>query len=409
MKTITKRIALTAMAVGASLSFTTGVVSAQTQEPIKIGLVLAKQGTWGEVGGMAAASAEIAVQQAGGKVLGRPIETIWYDEGSPQGAQQNMTKLIDQDKVVAVVGGSNSGTGLAMASVAKQAKIPFVITAAAARELTGSLCNRYTFRSELPTPVAARALSPTLLRRGKDWYYLVGNYAYGTDTHSAFAQQLKKAGGTEKGLDLVPVGTSDFSSYILKIKGVKPSVVIVGMGGTDQINFLKQWAEYGMKDGPLLATPITSDTSFWAAGPTATTGSYGMSWHYSDPTNAAADKEFVKLYIRKTGRPPAIEGWLGWVSMRMLIQSIANAGSTQPAAIVSSLETQVMDPKGSPYYFRKWDHQLIHQVLVTKAGPPTTSDKWNVITILDKEPKSLAQPDEYYGTPQEIGCTLEPL
>lgn len=382
---------------------------AQASEPVRIGLVMAKQGTWAEVGTFAATAAEIAVQQAGSQVLGRPIELTWLDEASPQTAQQNITKLIKDNKVVAVIGGTNSAAGLSMASVAKREKVPLIVHGGAAREITGARCNRYTFRSMLPVTGAASALVPKLLERGKDWYFIVGDYAYGHDIHATFGGLLKQAGGTEKGFDPVPVGTTDFSSFILKIKGTKPAVVVVGLGGADQINFLKQWSEFGLKDGPLVTTPITSDSTMWAVGSAAATGVYGMQWHYTDAANSPIEQDFVKRFTQKEGKPPVIEAWLGWTSMRMLLEGIKKAGSTQPGAIVTALENLKLDDKGGAQYFRSWDHQLMHPVLITQAGPAAASDKWNMIKILQKVPGSTSQLDAYYGTQAEVGCTLEPL
>jgi branched-chain amino acid transport system substrate-binding protein len=386
-----------------------GSTFAHAAEPVRIGLVLAKQGTWAEVGTYAATAAEIAVQQAGGKVLDRPVELTWLDEANPQSAQQNIGKLIADTKVVGVIGGTNSATGLAMAAVAKREKVPLIVSNAAAREITGAQCNRYTFRTILPTPAAARALTPTLLEKGKDWYFLVGNYAYGLDIHNSFAALLKQAGGSEKGFDPVPIGTTDFSSYILKIKGAKPQVVVVGLGGSDQINFLKQWVEFGLKDTALLTTPITSDSAFWAIGDKAATGVYGMQWHYTDPNNSPAEKDFVKRFTEKVGKPPVIEAWLGWTSMRMMLAGIAKAGSTSSKDVVTAMENLTLEENGSKTYYRSWDHQLIHQVLVTRAQPAAANDKWNMIKILDRVPAQASQLDGYYGSREDVGCKLDPL
>ncbi len=81
-------------------------------------------------------------------MLGRPIELIWLDEPNPQVSQQNMQKLVDENKVVAVIGGNYSSSALAMMSVPTARRVPLILTGAAASEITGKNCSRYTFRTQ---------------------------------------------------------------------------------------------------------------------------------------------------------------------------------------------------------------------------------------------------------------------
>lgn len=139
---------------------------AQPAEPIKIGIVLPKQGTFAELGEGAANAIAVILETAGSTILGRPARLIWLDDPNPQAAQQNMQKLIEEEKVSAIIGGASGATALALAALAKRSKMPF-ITLSGAAALTGKDCNRYTFRSQAPAPVAVRALAPALLEQGK--------------------------------------------------------------------------------------------------------------------------------------------------------------------------------------------------------------------------------------------------
>src|SRR3954470_23129828 len=101
------------------------ILRAQGADAAKIGLVFAKQGVWTAQGELLATGAQMALDEVGGQLLGRKIDLVWYDEPNPQSAQQNMQKLVEEDKAIAVVGGTNSGTSLAMASVAARSKVPY--------------------------------------------------------------------------------------------------------------------------------------------------------------------------------------------------------------------------------------------------------------------------------------------
>lgn len=380
--------------------------SAAAADPLKLGLVFAKQGTWTEQGEQLVSGARLALEQAGSKLLDRPVELVWLDEPSPQVAQQNMQKLIEEEKVVAVLGGTNSGTSLAMASVARRMKVPYITPNAAAREITGKDCNRYTFRVLTTTPVAARAMAPHLTAIGKKWYFLTASYAFGQDIYTSMKGLLDEAGGREVGQDRTPLGTTDFSSFILKIRQARPDVVVAGLPGGDLSTFLKQYAEMGMKGRIPVACPIIGDADLWAVGPQAATGIFGKPWHFSDPTNPEADRAFVAAYQQRHGKPPADKAWLGWFGMRSLLAGIAQAGSTRGADIVAALEQVKIQDGAVPAYYRSWDHQMLRRCLVLKVKDRIT-DRWDWLDPLAQAPEKPEGLEALYGTPEEIGCRME--
>lgn len=383
------------------------ILSARGEVPVKIGLVFAKQGTWTEQGELLVNGATIALEQAKSQALGRPVQMVWYDEPSPQAAQQNLQKLAEEEKVVAVLGGTNSGTALAMGAVAKRVKVPFITPNAAAREITGKECNPYTFRVLTTTPVASRAMGPQLAAIGKKWYFLCASYAYGMDVYAEMKKQLEEAGGTEVGFDKTPLGTTDFSSFLLKIRQAKPDVIVAGLPGGDLSAFLKQFSDMGMKGKIPVACPIIGDSDLWSIGPDAATGIYGKPWHFSDPNNTAADMEFIAAYQGKYGRPPADKAWLGWFTMRSLLGGIEKAGSVESAALVRGLETARFEEDGAiPAYYRAWDHQMLRRSLVLKVKDKIT-DKWDWLDVLKVTPENPLDLEKQFGTRDEIACAMD--
>ncbi|RKP56064.1 ABC transporter substrate-binding protein [Pararobbsia silviterrae] len=394
-----------ALASGAAVLAAPAIVRAQGEQPIKLGLLLAKQGVWTEQGEVIANGVKMALDDAKNQVRGRPIELLWYDEPNPQAAQQNMQKLVEEDKVAAVIGGTNSGTSLAISSVAYRTKTPYIAPNAAARELTGSSCNPYTFRVLSPTPVTCRALAPSLLAIGKRWHFLVANYAYGQDIQRSMSDLLKQAGGTITGTDATPLNTTDFSAYILKIRQAKPDVVMLGLPGGDLSTFLKQYAEMGLKGQIPVACPIIGDSDLWSISETAATGYYGKPWHFSAPDHSPEEVAFIKAYNAKFGKPPADKAWIGWFTTRALLGALNQAKSTSGADIVRSLETVQFGDSFGPAYFRPWDHQMLRRWTVFKVKDHIT-DKWDWLDTVSNVPKNPGDLDALYGTRQEIGCTM---
>ena len=102
----------------------------------------------------------LALEQRNEMIMGQPAELVWLDEPRPQGATQNMQKLVQENKVCAMLGGALSSNALAEEAKAAELKIPFVCDNAAATEITGKNCNHYTFRLNTPVAVQSRMLAP---------------------------------------------------------------------------------------------------------------------------------------------------------------------------------------------------------------------------------------------------------
>jgi branched-chain amino acid transport system substrate-binding protein len=378
---------------------------ARAADPIKIGLLLAKTGQIAAQTEYLANGTFLALEERHNMIMGQPAELVWLDEPTPQAATQNMQKLVQENKVAAILGGSLSSNALAEEATAAQLKIPFVCNNAAATEISGKNCNRYTFRLNTPVAVQSRMLAPFALKYGKKWYHITASYAFGQDILKTSRELLKAAGGTEVGSDEVPLNTADFSSFILKIRQAQPDVVVGGLSAGDLSTFLKQWDAMGMKGKiPFLEIAI-GDTDIWAVGPEAATGTFTALWWYKNPNNTPEEKQFAVEYEKKYQKPAADKAWMGWITARSLFESIDTAKSLEPMPIIEALEAWKAPADGYSYSYRKFDHQMMMRNLAVTVKPKIT-DKWDyfdVAATLPQDPKDLAS---VFGTPEEIGCKM---
>src|ERR1700727_2867280 len=157
--------------LGVAAAPLTALFIARAADPIRIGLLLAKTGQIAAQTEYLANGSFLAMHQRDNQILGQPAELVWLDEPTPQAATQNMHKLVQENKVIAVLGGSLSSNALAEEATAMQLKIPFVCDNAAATDITGKNCNRFTFRLNTPVAVQCRMLTPFALNYGKRWYH----------------------------------------------------------------------------------------------------------------------------------------------------------------------------------------------------------------------------------------------
>jgi branched-chain amino acid transport system substrate-binding protein len=394
--------------LGAASLAATGLATphiARAAEPIKIGLLLAKTGQIAAQTEYLANGTYLALEERGNKIMGQPAELVWLDEPSPQAATQNMQKLVQENKVCAILGGSLSSNALAEEATAAQLKIPFVCDNAAATEITGKNCNRYTFRLNTPVLVQSRMLAPYALGYGKKWYFITASYAFGQDILRSSRDLLKEAGGTEVGADEVPLNTPDFSSFILKIRQAKPDVVVGGLSAGDLSTFLKQWNELGMKGKIPFVEIAIGDTDIWAVGPEAANGTFTKMWYYKNPANPPEEKAFAEAYMKKHGKPAADKAWMGWITARSLFEAIELAKSTEAMPIVEGLEAWKFQAGATSYAYRKFDHQMLVRNLAVSVKDKIT-DKWDYFDVKATLPEKIEDLDKVFGTPEEIGCKM---
>ena len=382
--------------------------NAAAADPIKIGMIYAKTGAVADQAEYMAQGSMLALELRKNTLLGRQVEVVWLDEATPQTAQQNAERLIGEYKVVGIVGGSLSPSALAISAVVKKAKIPFVAPNAGAIDLTGRLCNKYTFRLQPPADVHTRILAPYCAGIGNKWYLLTAAFAFGQDIKRSFTEFSAANGGTIVGADEVPVNTADFSSFILKIRAAKPDVVVGGLPGSDISTFLKQWNELGMKGKIPFAEIAVGATDLWGVGPEAADGLFTLNWYYKNPNNPPEEQAMAAAYEQKYKRPAADKAWMGWMAMNALLDSIGAAKTTEPAAIVNALETWGVQRNGIKAGYRAFDHQMVNRMLVVGIKPKI-SDKWDYFDILAETPSTPAEIEKIFGAQAQSACKLEAL
>ena len=244
--------------------------------------------------------AEVVELLQRGTVLGQPIEILTADhQNKPDIAVQKFREWADTDGLTMQLGGSNTGVSLALSSADKEKKVPFFAIGAAGASLTGKDCTPYTIHYGYDTTALANGTAKTILEQGgKSWFFLTADYAFGTQLENGAASVVKANGGTVVGDVRVPLGTSDFASYLLQAQGSGAQVLGLANAGTDTSNSLKASAEFGltktMKPAALLVfiTDVHAMGLDIAQGLVLTTAWY---WDLDDRTRAFSKRFFDKV------------------------------------------------------------------------------------------------------------------
>ena len=226
------------------------IINARGETPIKIGMVDPLTGVYAAIAQGEVVGAKYAAEEVNkkGGILGRPIELLVEDSANDVGTGvQKTRKLIELDQVSFIIGDVNSGIAIAMAQVTSEKKVLHIVSGGHTDPITGTSCSWNVFRVCNSTTMDSNAIAQTLIEKfGKKWYFLTPDYAYGHSVQAGFEKVLKAAGGTSAA-SLVPLGTPDYSAYLIQAKAYNPQVLINVMGGGDQVNSLKQFVQFGLE------------------------------------------------------------------------------------------------------------------------------------------------------------------
>lgn len=386
------------------------IVQAQTDK-IRIGHLTPLTGflgPLGEYGTMGIKQAVDEINKAGG-ITGRQVELLTEDSVNPATAASKAQRMFERDGVMCLLGEINSASGLAISQVALRNKKIFINTGGNSDELRGKSCNKFMFHVECANSMYVNTLGRALLQqgmvKGKSWYFLTADYAFGHDLTRVASRFLAAQGGKIAGEDKVPTDATDYSAYMLKIRQAKPDVVISNLAGTQITSFMKQYSEYGL---PFPIAGFGFDTALaWGAGADNFLGTWPVPWHHD--VDAPSSKAFVAEFVKRHGKPPENQAWGDYTVMKIMAQAMNDLKSTDSMKVIEHFEkgAQFDILKSRPGYFRSWDHQLMQQMYtLTPKKKGAARDKWDFLQLGATVPNADESLEIIAPTREENPCNL---
>ncbi|MGE5385738.1 MAG: ABC transporter substrate-binding protein [Betaproteobacteria bacterium] len=244
------------------------------QVNVKIGVLTDMSSLYADIGGPGSvAAAKMAIADFTKDHPNVKVELISGDhQNKPDIGSQIANQWYDVDKVDLIIDTPNSGVALAVSQVASQKNKIFIVSGAAASDLTGPKCNANTIHWTYDTWMLANGTGTAIVKTGGDsWFFLTADYAFGHALERDTMAAVEKAGGKVLGKVRHPLNTNDFSSFLLQAQASKAKVIGLANAGGDTINSIKQAAEFGIvKGGQSLAGLLVFASDVAALGlPTA--------------------------------------------------------------------------------------------------------------------------------------------
>lgn len=389
------RTAAGGAALVATGPFLFNIAKAQS-DTIRIGFPVPLTGPYGSEAKEQARCAQMAVDEfnAAGGLNGRMAELLVRDDKLKSGeAAKRTQELIEKDKVHFVCGSLSASVQLAVNTICKDRKIPYVSISQSDGINEAKHFSKYTFHEAMnPHMTAGAAGRYAFPRENKRVAFLIADYAYGHEMARGF-----KRAGKEFGIEVVaevehPLATKDYSTFLPRIQVAKPDVLCLCNFGYDQLNSLKQATNFGMKEQMRMVAPALLYNQRRAGGDEAYSGVVGATnfyWAIEDSVPSA--KKFCDAYRKlHDAAPPSDYGAYGYAGVGALLQGVKIAGTSDADPVIEALESLKYDLYKGQQYFRKCDHQSVQSVYIIESKD--TKDKANeydVFRLLGEE-----KPDE---------------
>ncbi len=363
--------------------------SARAQAPLKIGVLTDMSSINSHMGGPGAVVAvKMAVEDYGGKVLGRPIEVVSADhQGKPELGASIARKWYESDGVEVITDLTNSAVAIAVQDVAKGLGKIDLVPGGVTEALIGKECSPTGAHWIYDTYSLATGTTRAAVQQGaKRWFFITADYAFGQAMQARATKVIDSMGAKVVGSVAVAQGTTDFSSYLVQARGSGADAIALAVAGNDLMNAIKQAQEFGISKGgqrlvaSILFIPEVDSLGLDAAqGLLLTTGFY---WDRDDRTRA-----WSKRFFDRFGRMPTDPQAGNYSAVTHYLKSVAAAKTTDANAVMRKMRELPIEDFYARNATLRPDGALVHDLVLAEVKKPSESKhRWDYYKILQVIP-----------------------
>lgn len=358
-------------------------------EALKIGILTDASGAYADGGGKGSLeAARMAVEDFGGTVRGKKIELLFADHQNKADVGVAIARQwFEFEGVSMITDLLNSAVALGVQSLARDRNRVVIPVGAATSDLTGKACAPNAVHYAYDTYAFARGTGATVVANGGDsWFFITSDFAFGHALERDTTQWILKGGGRVVGGARAPLGTTDYSSYLLQAQASGAKVVGFANAGLDAVNAIKQAGEFGIvAGGQKLASLLMVITDVHALGLQAAQGLNLTAAFYWDRTEAT--RAFAKRFFDRVQRMPTMVQAGVYSAVGQYLKAVDAIDATDGAAVVAQMrKTRIHDVFADDGYIRE-DGRMIHDMYLVEVKKPSDSKyAWDYYTILKTIP-----------------------
>ncbi|WP_066330503.1 ABC transporter substrate-binding protein [Azohydromonas lata] len=396
LKTLAAGCAVAIASIGSAHAQVSGDV-------IRIGFITDMGGLYSDIDGPGGAEAiRMAIAEMGGAINGKKVELITADhQNKADVAAAKAREWFDTQGMDLLIGGTNSGTSLAMAKVAAEKKKPFIAVGSGTSALTNEQCSPYTVHWAYDTVALAKGTGGAVVRAGgKSWFFLTADYAFGQSLQNDTANVVKASGGTVAGSVKHPLSASDFSSFLLQAQSSKAQILGLANAGGDTINAIKAANEFGITKSMKLAGLLMFINDVHSLGLKNTQGMYLTdSWYWN---RDAESRAWGRKFFEKIKRMPSSLQAADYSVALNYLQAVKAVGSDDGDKVMAQLKkTKINDVFAKNGYVRE-DGRMVHDMYLMQVKTPAQStEPWDYYNVVE-----TIKGDVAFTTKAESKCAL---
>ncbi|KPF54049.1 ABC transporter permease [beta proteobacterium AAP51] len=351
---------------------------------IRIGIITDMSGLYSDIDGIAGVEAiRMAVAEMGGAINGKKIEVVYADhQNKADVAAAKAREWFDTQGLDMLIGGTNSGTALAMAKVAAEKKKPFLVVGAATSALTNDQCNPYTVHWAYDTVALAKGTGRAVVAAGgKSWYFLTADYAFGAQLQNDTSAVVKAAGGTVVGAVKHPLSASDFSSFLLQAQASKAQILGLANAGGDTINSIKAANEFGITKSMKLAGLLVFINDIHSLGLKTTQGLYLTdSWYWN---RDAETRAWSRKFFEKIKRMPSSIQAGNYSASLQFLNAVKATGSDDADKVLAHMRKTKINDMFAKGGFIRADGRMVHDMyLMQVKSPDKSTEPWDYYNVV---------------------------
>jgi branched-chain amino acid transport system substrate-binding protein len=390
--------------VACALMLPGGFAHAGLPDIVKIGILNDMNGPFADQSGRGSVvAADMAAEEFAGQGGGFKVQILSADHlNKPDVGAQIVREWVDRDDVAAVADAVNSGVGLAVNTVMAEKHRTFIATNVGTSDLTGKFCQPTTVQWTMDTYAMGNTMARAMFAQHADtWYYISFDYALGAALERDSAAVLTSLGGKVVGSVKHPLGTTDFSSYLLQAQSSGAKVVALADTGADLINAVKQAAEFGLTKKQMLAglfTQIVDVDSIGLAAAQGLTVTEAFYWDLNDDTRSFA-RRFAQRF---GGRMPTANQAGVYSSVLAYLNTVKAAQTVVGEEVIAQMHKHPIEDKLFGTVTIRQDGRAVHDMYTFKVKAPGESKgRWDDYTVLARIPG-----DDAFRPLDQGGCKL---
>jgi branched-chain amino acid transport system substrate-binding protein len=368
---MTMRKLLLIAALGAAVALPGVARAGFADHAVKIGVLTDLSGPYeGNGGHGSVTAAQMAADSLGDKIDGTPIVIVSADhQNKPDIGAAIAGRWFEAEHVDAIAGLVNSGVAGAVLNIARKDNKLLLLTGAGSDTFTGKNCAPDNLVQWVyDTYSAGGAAGAALPYLGKKWFFITADYVFGKGMQAGITRAVEAHGGKVVGSVLAPIGTSDFSSYILQAQSSGADVIALANGGQDTMNAIKAAHEFGVKAKLFPGFDMTEIKAMGLANAAGTI--YVAYWN---PNMNDASRAFFKEFVKRTGKPVA-DFQIGTYSVvRTYLLAVKATHSTDPKTVLAQMRKAKIDDAFTDDGVLRPDGRMVHSLYLLQVKTPAES------------------------------------